>query len=72
MTNDPTDCPTCFGTGNDPTMQPVQRYRKLQFRPCPYCGGTGKKPPPPTPPTRPKPVKIDTDKMQQVRRTRRP
>jgi hypothetical protein len=51
MMTDPTDCPTCFGSGNNPTMLPVQPYRKLDFRPCPDCGGTGEKPPIPPAPT---------------------
>jgi DnaJ-class molecular chaperone len=41
MSDQTKDCEACFGTGNEPRMQSVQLGRKILFRPCPTCGGTG-------------------------------
>jgi transcriptional regulator with XRE-family HTH domain len=38
-------CQTCLGTGNDPTMRTPKPGAKIGFRPCPDCGGSGRKAP---------------------------
>lgn len=38
------DCETCYGTGNEPRMISPEPGRKILFRPCPACAGTGKTP----------------------------
>jgi len=42
MSNQTKDCPTCFGTGSEPRVQSPYPTRKILFRPCEACGGTGK------------------------------
>jgi len=37
-------CETCFGKGNEPRMQSPYPMRKILFRPCPACDGSGKAP----------------------------
>ena len=37
-------CEACFGTGNDARVQSPYPIRKILFRPCPACKGTGKSP----------------------------
>jgi DnaJ-class molecular chaperone len=39
-------CPTCFGSGNDPTMRSPYPMRKIRYKPCPDCNGTGQQPKP--------------------------
>lgn len=38
------DCPTCRGTTNEVRAQSPYPTRKILFRPCPACGGSGKAP----------------------------
>jgi hypothetical protein len=40
---DETICDACKGTRQDSTMRAVKPYRKLEYRECPVCKGTGKK-----------------------------
>jgi DnaJ-class molecular chaperone len=44
MSDQVKDCEACFGTGNEPRMQSPYPIRKILFRPCPACGGSGKAP----------------------------
>jgi DnaJ-class molecular chaperone len=38
-------CQTCQGAGNDPYMRTPKPGAKVGFKPCPDCGGTGRKAP---------------------------
>ncbi|WP_164718572.1 hypothetical protein [Bradyrhizobium sp. LVM 105] len=45
MSDQDNDCEECFGTGDDLWMKSRYPIRKILYRLCPACGGSGKHPP---------------------------